>query len=60
MQDYGITNKLIGPDFYVVNGAVFSVSLCGAVVEIIDLKMSGNLDKKTVDNFIKWKEDTPI
>lgn len=55
MQDYGISNKLIGPDYYVINGAVFSVSLCGAVVEIIDLKMNGNLDKKTVDNFIKWK-----
>ncbi len=57
MVDYNISKRLIGPEFYVINGAVFSPSLCGAVLEIIDFKISGNHPKKNVDNFIKWREE---
>jgi hypothetical protein len=54
MEDYGITKKLIGPEYYVINGAVFSPSLSGAVLDVIDYKISGNHEKKKVENFIKW------
>jgi hypothetical protein len=53
-MDYGVSDKLIGPDFYVINGGVFSPSACGAVVEVIDFKISGNHIKKNSENIVKW------
>ncbi len=46
MSDYGICDHLIGPDYYVMNGAVFAPSVCGTVTEIIDFRITGNHDKK--------------
>lgn len=54
IKDYGVSDKLIGPDFYVINGGVFSPSACGAVVEVIDFKISGNHIKKNSENIVKW------
>ena len=45
-KDYQLANRVIGPDFYLNNGAVFCFSLCGAVHDMIDFTRQGNHESK--------------
>ena len=47
-EDYQIASEIIGPDFYVDNGVVYSFSLCGIIHDVIDFKRTGNHPKKNV------------
>ena len=47
-KDYKIADEIIGPDFYVQKGVVYSFSLCGIIHDVIDFKRTGNHPKKKV------------
>lgn len=55
LQEYRVSSKeIIYP--YVENDAVYCLSVCGVVHEMIDYKRTGNHEKKNVENFVKWTE----
>jgi hypothetical protein len=56
-KDYSIASSLIGPDYYMRENKIFSVSFIGGLYEILDYSQgANNRDKKTIANFIRWEE----
>lgn len=59
MKEYRVRSKQL-VEFYADNDAVYCLSVCGVVHDMIDMKRSGNWPKKDVENFVKWSEEEAV